>query len=149
MNAKRAVALLIVALAAYFAIIGYRGVYLLGQHGAGLKLLGAAVLALPLIGIWVVIAELRFGLATERLAARLDAEGVPPEPELARTPAGRIERDAADALFERRRHDVEEHPDDWRRWYLLALAYDHAGDRRRARDAMRTAIGRAGAAGVR
>ena len=31
-------------------------------------------------------------------------------------------------------------PDDWRRWYRLARAYDHAGDRRRAREAMKTAL---------
>ena len=43
---------------------------------------------------------------------------------------------------ERRRHDLENAPADWRRWYRLAVAYDVAGDRRRARAAMRTAIAR-------
>ena len=139
MNAKRVVGLLLVALAAYFALIGYRGVYLLGQHSIALKVLGAAVLALPLVGIWVVVAELRFGAATARLGRQLDAEGVPPD-ELPRTPAGRIDRDAADELFALRRTEVEAAPDDWRRWYRLAEAYDHSGDRKRARAAMRTAI---------
>ena len=108
-----------------------------------LRVLGVAVLALPVIGIWVVVAEVRFGRATERLAHRLDEEGVPPEPEVARLPSGRVDRAAADALFERTRVVVEADPDNWRGWYQLALAYDLAGDRRRARAAMRTAIDRA------
>ena len=134
--------LLVLALAAYFALVGYRGVFLLGETSFILKVLGAAVLALPLVGLWLVGAEIRFGFATQRLARRLDAEGEPPEPELPRRPSGRVDREAADALFELRRHDVEDAPADWRRWYRLAVAYDVAGDRRRARAAMRTAIAR-------
>jgi Flp pilus assembly protein TadD len=139
-TAKRGVALLLLALAAYFALIGYRGIYLLGRSEAALKVLGAAVLVLPLIGVWVVVAEVRFGLATERLARRLDE--VDDEP-LPRMPSGRVDRAAADARFAQRRAELEAAPEDWRRWYRLALAYDDAGDRRRARAAMRTAIDKA------
>ena len=38
------------------------------------------------------------------------------------------------------RAEVEAAPDDWRGWYRLAHAYDLAGDRKRARSAMRQAI---------
>jgi Flp pilus assembly protein TadD len=138
--ARRLVALLVAALVAYFGIIGYRGFYLLGQRSAELKVLGLAVLALPVVGAWVVIAELRFGRGTERLAARLDAEGAQSEPELPRTASGRVERRAADELFALRRAEVEQDPQNWRGWYRLALAYDLAGDRRRARSAMRSAL---------
>ena len=134
---KRVVALLVAALAVYFALIGYRGIYLLGEHRLALQVLGVAVLLLPLVGIWVVVAELRFGRATERLARQLPDEADAPLP---RTPWGRIDRAAADARFARRRAVVEAAPDDWRAWFRLALAYDDAGDRRRARAAMRTAI---------
>jgi hypothetical protein len=143
-TAKRVVALLVLALAVYFGLIGYRGIYLLGQDAIALKVLGAAVLVLPLIGIVLVVAELRFGVATQRLAERLDEQGVPVEPEPDRLPSGRVDRDAADAVFAQRRAEVEQSPDDWRAWYRLALAYDDAGDRRRARAAMRTAIAKAG-----
>jgi len=143
-SAKRVVALLLLALAAYFALIGYRGAYLLAEHSVGMKVLGVAVLVLPLIGIWVVVAELRFGAATARLGRELDAQGVPPD-DLPRTAAGRIDRDAADELFAQRRAEVEAAPGDWRGWYRLAEAYDHAGDRKRARAAMRTAIAAASA----
>jgi Flp pilus assembly protein TadD len=140
MNSKRVVALLLIALSAYLALIGYRGIYLLGQPAITLKVLGAAVLVFPLVGVWVVVAEVRFGRATARLARVLDAEGEPPDPELPRTPSGRIARAAADAIFDERRIAVEADPGDWRGWYRLAIAYDLAGDRRRARSAMRQAI---------
>jgi Flp pilus assembly protein TadD len=55
-------------------------------------------------------------------------------------PSGRPERAAADALFETRREEVEAAPEDWQAWFRLALAYDDARDRRRARAAMRRAI---------
>ncbi|WP_312678621.1 tetratricopeptide repeat protein, partial [Microbacterium sp.] len=38
------------------------------------------------------------------------------------------------------RADVEQHPSDWRAWFRLGLAYDGAGDRTRARQAIRKAI---------
>jgi Flp pilus assembly protein TadD len=143
-TAKRGVALLLVALALYFALIGYRGIYLIGEHRIALKVLGAAVLVLPLIGIWVAAAEVRFGLATERLGRALaDSADEPGEEPLPRSPGGRVDRAAADTRFAQRRAEVEAEPADWRRWYRLALAYDDAGDRKRARAAMRTAIERA------
>ncbi len=141
MRTRGLLALLLVALGAYFAIIGYRGVYLLGEHDVALKVLGAAVLVLPVVGAWVVVAELRFGQATQRLAEHLHDEDLP---DLPRSPGGRVDRTAADAFFERRKTEVEAAPDDWQGWYRLAVAYDLAGDRRRARAAMRTAIARAG-----
>ena len=139
MRAKRVVGLLLFALIVYFVLIGYRGFYLLGQRGPALKFLGGAVLVLPLIGVYVVVAELRFGLATERLGREMGPDDETPLP---RTAAGRIDRDAADARFEVRRAEVEAAPDDWQAWYRLAIAYDDSGDRKRAREAMRAAIER-------
>ena len=59
---------------------------------------------------------------------------------LPRTPGGRIDRAAADALFDVVRTELEADPDNWRRWYRLARAYDYAGDRTRARETMRKAV---------
>jgi Flp pilus assembly protein TadD len=36
--------------------------------------------------------------------------------------------------------ELEAQPDDWRRWYRLARAYDYAGDRGRARETMKKAV---------
>ena len=143
MRGRRAAAGLVLALLAYAALLGSRGVYLLGQHPLTLRLLGGAVLLLPLVALVAAAGEVRFGLAAQRLGARLGGEPDPPGP-LPLRPSGRPERAAADAVFTRRRDEVRADPADWRRWYRLALAYDDAGDRRRARAAMRTAIARAG-----
>jgi Flp pilus assembly protein TadD len=59
---------------------------------------------------------------------------------LDRAPSGRIRREAADALFATVRGELERDPDNWRRWYRLARAYDYAGDRARAREAMTKAV---------
>lgn len=141
-TARRLTLILVVALIAYFILIGYRGFYLLGRSAWDLKLLGVVVLAFPLIGTWVIVAELRFGFTTQLLAEELNAEGADPEPEMPRLPSGRVDRAAADAYFELRRVEVETNPADWRGWYYLAVAYDLAGDRRRARASMRTAAER-------
>ena len=141
------VGLLVFAMLVYFALIGYRGVYLLGQDRWVLRLLGGAVLLLPLIGVWVVVAELRFGLASQRLAERLAAAGEQTDPpELPRLRSGRVDRGAADAYFDEVRLRVEAEPDEWAGWYQLAQAYDLAGDRRRARSSLRRAIELAGGA---
>jgi hypothetical protein len=102
--------------------------------------LGLAILALPVIGAWVIWRELSFGLHTTELGRALEASGGLPADDLPRRPSGRVERDAADARFAERQAEVEAAPDDWAAWFRLAVAYDDAGDRRRARAAMRTAI---------
>ena len=141
-TAKALTGLAVLALVVYFILIGYRGFYLIGRGAWDLKVLGVVVIVFPLIGIWVVIVELRFGFTTQLLAEELNAENAPTEPDLPRLPSGRVDRAAADAHFETRRAEVEANPDDWRGWYYLAVAYDLAGDRRRAREAMRHAVNR-------
>jgi Flp pilus assembly protein TadD len=54
--------------------------------------------------------------------------------------SGRIDRDAADELFDTVREELRRHPEDWRLWYRLARAYDYAGDRGRARRTMQKAV---------
>ena len=60
--------------------------------------------------------------------------------ELPRRASGRIEREAADELFEQVRTEWEADPDDWVNTYRIARAYDYAGDRTRARQMMKTAV---------
>lgn len=102
--------------------------------------LGVAVLVIPVIGAWVLYRELAFGMRTQQLGRELGAEGGLPVDDLPRTPSGRIERDAADARFVEYEEQVQRSPDDWRAWYRLAIGYDDARDRKRARAAMRKAI---------
>ncbi len=96
---------------------------------------------LPLLGVWMLVSTWRSGVQIQRLARRLEAEGgLPDTSDLPRRPSGRVDRAAADTWFDERRAEVEADPQDWRRWYRLAYAYDIAGDRRRARATMRKAV---------
>lgn len=103
------------------------------------KVLGFAVVAIVIFGIWALVREIRFGANTEKLANILETEGNLPEDDLPRV-RGRIDRDAADTEFEAYRLETEADPDNWRSWYRLGLAYDASGDRKRARAALRDAI---------
>lgn len=132
---------LCLALVVYFVSLTRTAVALLRTGTPAAVALGVGVLILPAIGTWVVVATLRAGLAHQRLARlaardgmELDVSGLP------RTPSGRVRREAADALFATVRTELEADPEDWRRWYRVARAYDHAGDRSRAREAMRQAV---------
>ncbi len=81
------------------------------------------------------------GFAHQRLARLAVEAGMELDvSQLPRTPSGRIQRDAADALFDSVRAELEADPDNWLRWYRLARAYDYAGDRGRARETMRKAV---------
>ena len=139
MRARTSALIAFAVLVVYFAAVGWRGVLLLRTGGVVAVLLGLALLALPLVGLWAVLRELRFGRATEVMGRELDARGALPVDDLPRSPAGRIDRVAADAWFEGFRREVDEQPSSWEAWYRLALGYDAAGDRRRARAAMRRA----------
>lgn len=104
------------------------------------KAIGAAAFVLPVIGVWILVREVLFGTRAQRMARILESEGLLPEDTLPRTPSGRIVKDAADADFDRYREEAEADPGSWRGLHRLALAYDAAGDRRRARETMRSAI---------
>ncbi|MGB8387822.1 hypothetical protein [Mycobacterium sp.] len=135
------IAVMCVAMLAYFVLLGRMAIALIASGRAAAMGLGLAVLIMPVIGLWAMAATLRSGFAHQKLARLIAADGMELDTgALPRRPSGRIERDAADALFATVRTEVEDDPDDWRRWYRLARAYDYAGDRRRAREAMKTAL---------
>jgi hypothetical protein len=138
-TARRAALALGALVAVYLILVGWRGVILISEATPTTVLLGLAVIVLPFVGAWVLWSEIQFGLETQQMARELEAEGGLPLDKLPRRPSGRPERAAADAAFEKRRAAVEAAPDDWRSWFRLAIAYDDAGDRRRARQSMRQA----------
>lgn len=134
-------AALVVALAFYFLMLGRIAVGLIGNGGFASIGLGIGVLILPLLGVWVVVTTLRAGFQHQHLAQRARAEGRELDVSaMPRRPSGRIERDAADALFAQVKAEWEADPDNWRSSYRLARAYDYAGDRTRARETMRRAV---------
>ncbi|BDH71424.1 MULTISPECIES: tetratricopeptide repeat protein [unclassified Streptomyces] len=140
MRAKITYLVTALVLVVYFVLVGSRGVLLI-RHGTPLTVVfGVAVLVLPVIGVWFLWKNTQFVHRANRLAAELEAEGGLPVDELVRTPSGRVDRASADAVFARRRAETEDHPDDWRCWFRLAVAYHDARDTPRARKAMQRAI---------
>jgi cytochrome c-type biogenesis protein CcmH/NrfG len=135
------IAFMCAALLVYLALLGRTAVLMLSSGRAVAVALGVALLILPGIGLWAMIATLRAGFAHQKLARLVAEDGMELDiGTLPRRPSGRIERDAADALFDTVRAELDSDPNDWRRWYRLARAYDYAGDRGRAREAMKKAL---------
>ena len=130
-----------VALVVYFVLLGRAALVLVTSGKPAAIGLGVAVFLLPIIGLWAMIATLRAGFAHQRLARKAVEQGMELDVStMPRRPSGRIERDAADAMFHAVKAELDLDPKDWRRWYRLARAYDYAGDRGRARETMRTAV---------
>lgn len=140
MSARIGAVVMAAALALYIVLVGQRAVLLLGSgDGIGIAM-GVALVVLPLVATWALGRELWFGWRADQLGRRLEREHALPAEEIDLRPSGRPLRDEADALFPRYRAAVEAAPEDWQAWYRLGLAYDGAGDRRRARAAVRRAI---------
>ncbi len=135
------IAVMVLILGFYFFLLGQRGVTLIQNGGVASTALGIGVILLPIVGLWIVWATLKAGLDHQRLASRIREEGLELDvDDLPRRPSGRIERDAADELFEQVKAEWEKDPDNWRNSYRLARAYDYAGDRGRARETMKRAV---------
>ena len=140
MRAFSGAVLMALVLVLYLVIVVARAIaFLQSGNPVGIAI-GVALLVLPLIGAYLLIRELLFGLQATRLTRRLGEEGPLPGDGLPRRASGRVERASADAAFPAYAEDAEARPDDWRAWLRLGLAYDIAGDRRRARAAVRRAI---------
>ena len=140
MRTKAVVAVLVVVLVFYAVVIGAKGLAFIASGEPAPIVLGVGVLLIPILGLGLVWREIVFGRRSAELAAALEVEGGLPVDDLPRRPSGRIERAAADEAFGVRQAEVEAAPDSWQAWYRLALAYDDAGDRSRARSAVRRAI---------
>ncbi len=125
----------------YVVLLANTGITLLFTGVLIGQVMGALILAFPLLAVWATIVELRFGLAAEKLVARIEAEGTWPDLGIETRPSGRAIRSSADAAFAKWSALAEENEEDFHSWFNLSLAYDACGDRRRARAAMRRAIG--------
>lgn len=140
MSARVGVAVMAVLLLVYIGLVGQRAWILLSSGDGVAVAMGVALVILPLVALWALAREVWFGVRAQQLATRLEAEGGLPEDSVAVRPSGRVVREEGAALFPAYRADVEASPDSWQAWYRLGLAYDAAGDRRRARSAVRRAI---------
>lgn len=131
-----------VAMLVAFAYLAYLGwsMAAASEHLA-VRGLGVGLILLTAVGVWATWAIIRNGLELQRISAAAAAEGAELDVSgLDRMPSGRLDRAAGDALFDRVSAEYQASPEDWRTTYRLARAYDHAGDRTRAREVMRTAV---------
>ncbi len=140
MRAKLVVGLLLAILTFYVLLVTAKGIDLITQGGVVPVLFGGALVVSAALATGLTLREVVFGRRTAVLGNALAQEGGLPTDDLPRRPSGRVDREAADAVFAQRRAETEADPDNWRSWYRLALAYDSAGDRRRAREAARHAL---------
>ncbi|QCB93947.1 hypothetical protein [Cellulomonas shaoxiangyii] len=127
-------------LAVYVGVVAVRAFQLIGTGAAVGVALGVALLVAPLLVVVLIGRELLLAVRVQRLADTLAAAGRLPVDDLPRSPGGRVDRAAARAAFDAHRARVQAAPGDWEAWYHLGFAYDAAGDRRRARAALRTAV---------
>jgi hypothetical protein len=140
MKTRISVALIAAVLVLYLAVVAQWAWLLLTSGEPIAIVMGAALVVIPLVAAWAVGREIWFGVRSERVGRRLESEGGLPDDDVAVHPSGRVVREDADAVFPRYRDEVQRRPDDWRAWYRLGLAYDAAGDRRRARGAIRQSL---------
>jgi tetratricopeptide (TPR) repeat protein len=138
-GAKAGAVVMAVLLAVYLALVGWRAVQFVQTGEPIAVVMGVSLIVLPVLAAWAIWRELQFGVRSQRLVRRLEEEGGL-DLGMPLRPSGRPERAAADAAFPAFRDAVESDPDSWRAWLRLGLAYDAAGDRRRARRAVRRAI---------
>ncbi len=147
MNRALGSVVVMTALLGLYLVFSWQRAVLMLRSGSVIGvLLGLALCVLPLIAAWFVWREIQFGRRASGLLDRLQGaagEGLlfPSAPDRSLTRAQ--QRARADEEFVLLARQAQEHPDDWRCWFLLGLAYDAAGDRRRGRAAIREAISRA------
>lgn len=140
MRTKLAALGMVALLGVYLVFIVQYAIVLLSIDELVAKGMGIALIVLPLVGAWALAAELAFAFRAERLLRLLREDGGLPDDDLPRLPSGRIDPDAADAVFPRYQAEAEAEPHSWRAWFRLGLAYDASADRKRARWALREAI---------
>jgi hypothetical protein len=124
----------------YIALLANTAISLVSSGVLVAQIMGALLFAFPALGVWAILVELRFGIAAEKLVARIEAEGAWPDLGIETRPSGRAVRASADAAFAKWSAAAAENESDFHAWFNLSLAYDACGDRRRARSAMRKAI---------
>ena len=141
MNKSKAGAFLLGAITfIYLLLMTNQAITLLQLDIPIAKVMGLALFGLPAVGVWAIIRELKFGLQVEALSKRVREQNLWPLFDLELRPSGRPVRASAQKVFAEYAELTENNPDDWRNWFNLSLAYDAAGDSRRARSAMRNAV---------
>jgi tetratricopeptide (TPR) repeat protein len=124
----------------YTALLANTGITLLLLDEPVAKVMGFFILVFPILAIWLIIREFAFGVKIERFATTVESQGKWPHFAFELRPSGRPTRESADRVFASFAKNAEQNPESALAWFSLGLAYDAAGDRPRARKAMRKAL---------
>ena len=124
----------------YLVLVAERSVALIASGEAIGIAIGSLMIFLPVLAFWGIFMELRFGLRIEQLGDLLKRENAWPKFPFELRPSGRPTKQSAQDVFAEFREKVTADEKNWKAWFALGLAYDAAGDRPRARKAMRQAI---------
>jgi cytochrome c-type biogenesis protein CcmH/NrfG len=139
-QAKLGAVVMTALLIVYLALVGERSFALIATEDPVAVAIGYLMLFIPAIALWGIVMELRFGMRIEKLGKVLQIENAWPRFEFELRPSGRPTKDSAQLVFQKFSEQVRQDENNWRNWFALGLAYDAAGDRPRARKAMRMAI---------
>lgn len=122
----------------YLGLMLQRGIVLILDPNLLVKILGLALLLLPLFAFWAIAKEIGFGIASERVARKIPEVSFS-DLGLEYRPSGRATRESAEAAFGRIKSLLDK-DESWQNWFLLGVVYEANGDRRRARGSIRKAI---------
>jgi hypothetical protein len=140
MNGKLSAALMGALTLIYVLLLSNTGFTLLAIDNLTAKAMGALILVFPVFAIWLTVMEFRFALRLEKLSKQIETDGTWPELKFEFRPSGRATKESAAIVFAEYAKKVAADADNYLNWFALGLAYDAAGDRRRARASMRRAL---------
>jgi len=138
MTTKIWIAVMTALSALYLGLMLQRGIVLLSDPNLLVKILGLALLLLPMFAFWAISREIGFGLSSERLARKIPQKSFD-QLGLELRPSGRATKESAERAFEQI-SELLQKDETWQNWFLLGVAYEANGDRRRARGSIRKAI---------
>lgn len=136
------------ALTALYAFLLFgRGLVLIQDDNPVGILMGLAILVFPLLAVWVLFVEIRFGLRLAKLG-RIFSESEIAFPHYELKPSGKAIAESGQRIFQDISERLQLDENNYLLWYLLADSYDKLGDRTRARKAARRSIALAKQAGA-
>ena len=129
--AKRVALILSGILAVYLVFAAWRGFDLLLVDDPAVRALGVSVLVLPLLGVILVVREIKFGKLSYEMGQEI-SEHLLPKKDFTEEE----KRNFLDQAIERAKNGM----DNWANWYSVALAYDVLNERKLAREAMQHSV---------
>ncbi len=129
--ARRIALILAAVLGVYLLFATSRALDFLSVDDPVAKLFGVAILTMPLLGIAVIIKEVRFGFKTSEMAKQVNE---------ALLPTMGMAEDEKFQYLQRTIAPTQNENSTWQDWYYLAVGCDLTGERKLAREAMRWSV---------